>query len=151
MLYLIRLKVKTFKGFKMIKILIPEIKGKIKTNVMGLWLNSEHKLFYDYLKVINYNQSISGLYYEGLFYNYLDTLKTTLKQEAIFYVKDNIGYCYYSRDNIEVLNRHSIIEIKRQGKNTKLLRDYIRSALRLYNGITISIKGHSYILEVYYN
>jgi len=129
----------------MIKILIPEIKGKIKTNVRGLWLNSEHKLFYDYLKVINYNQNISGLYYEGLFYNYLDTLKTTLKQEAIFYVKDNIGYCYSGRDNIEALPNRIYTEASRADLKTE-----IKEALRVYGGVTIYIEGNKYFKEIFY-
>jgi len=31
----------------MIKIFIPEIKGKIKTSIRGLWLNDKGQLFYD--------------------------------------------------------------------------------------------------------
>ena len=51
----------------MIKVFIPEIKGRIKTNIRGLWVNDKGILFYDYLRIIstyNINTYILEVYYK---------------------------------------------------------------------------------------
>jgi hypothetical protein len=134
----------------MIKIFIPENKGKVKTSVRGFWYSQDSKrTYYDYLTTQDYRlNSVTSLY------NHLENLKKFYSQECIAYNEFNglfnVLKIYYSKDKIEVLNKRSILEVKRQGKNTKLLKDYIKSALRLYGGLTIYIKDHSYILEVFY-
>ena len=130
----------------MIKIFIPQVKGKVKSNVRGFWYSSDTKrTYYDYLTIQDYKlNSLPSLYH------YLDNLKKFYSQECIAYKEGEVLKIYYSKDKTEVLNKHSILEVKRQGKNTKLLRNYIKSALRLYGGLTIYIKSHSYILEVFY-
>ena len=129
----------------MIKVLIPEKKGRIKTNVRGFWYSKDtNKTYYDYLKIVNTS------YVEP---KQLEALKKKYNQESIAFIDTSVNCLkiYYSRDKIEVLKDHSILEVKRQGRNTKLLKDYINSALKLYGGLTIYIKNHSYILEVFYN
>ena len=76
----------------MIKVLIPEKKGKIKSSVRGFWLNDKGILFYDYLRVIDMDFINSDI---------LQDLKNKYKQEAIFYVKKSVtpvknngGYIY---------------------------------------------------------
>ena len=70
----------------MIKIYIPISKGKTKTNIRGYWQGD--KLYYDYIKIIN-TYTINN--------DVIDDIKKKYKQEAIFYIKDNIGYCYYNK------------------------------------------------------
>lgn len=138
------------RGSKMIRVLIPREKTKKdKALIRGYWTNAKGKIFYDYLAIAKLNNKEKTNKKE-LFYR-LDFYKKIYKQEALFYSQDRQGFIYYSQDKIEVLKHHSIIKIKRQGNNTKLLRQYIKSALKLYNGLTIYIKKHDYILEVYYN
>ena len=129
----------------MIKVFIPENKGRIKTNVRGFWYSKDtNKTYYDYLRIVNTS------YIEP---KQLEQLKKKYNQESIAFIDTAINCLkvYYSRDKIEVLKYRHIIEVKRQGRNTKLLKDYIKSALKLYGGLTIYIKDHSYILEVYHN
>lgn len=130
----------------MIKLFIPQNKGKIKTNTRGFWQSSfpAKKIYYDYLKVVNTS------YIEP---KQLEALKVEYNQEAIAFI-DTATNCfkiYYNRDKIEVLNNRSIIKIKTQGKNTKLLKHYIKTALKRYGGLTVYIHNHYYILEVFYN
>jgi hypothetical protein len=127
----------------MIKIFIPINKGRNKTDIRGFWLNDNGKLFYDYITILNLKKSAYIL-------KQLETFRQYYNQEALFFTIKNKGYIYTKGNKIDVLNKHSIIEVKRLGRNTKLLKDYIRSALRLYKGLTIYIKSNSYILEVYY-
>ena len=135
----------------MIKVFIPEIKrkqGKINL-ARGFWVNDNGKVFYDYIKIHNYNQSIEGFYYSDLFYNYLNTIKAGYSQESIFIVDEvGQGIIYYTRDKQEVLsNKRVIIHLGFKG-----LKDLIKTTLRDYNGLTITQETRGvYKLEVYYN
>jgi len=131
----------------MIKVFIPEIKRKQGKKLLsrGFWRNDKGITFYDYVKVRNYNQSIEGVYYKDLYYNYLDTIKAEYKQEAIFYVNNNIGYCYYTRDNIEVLTNRIYAEVKRAD-----LKHTIKKALRDFSGCTIYNEVGRYYIEVFF-
>ena len=129
----------------MIKLFIPQSKGRVKTNARGFWYSKDtKKTYYDYLKVVNTS------FIEP---KQLEVLKAKYNQEAITYYDTalNCLVIYYNKDKKEILNYRSILEIKRQGKNTKLLRDYIKSALKLYGGLTIYINSHNYILESWHN
>jgi CRISPR-associated protein Cas8b1/Cst1 subtype I-B len=132
----------------MIKILIPELNKKIKTNVRGLWLNDNHKLYYDYLRQDLLSFDLSQDNYKIRFYNYLDKIKTQYNQEALFYDYNGIGFIYYNRDKIDVLNKVLRFNI---GFNKKNLRGLIKKLLRDYKGLTIYRDIQGYILEVYYN
>jgi hypothetical protein len=124
----------------MIKILIPQIKGRQKSKVRGFWYSQDTKrTYYDYLT------KVSGQVKELEFY------KVKYNQESIFYTdtKTKQGYIYYNPNKIEVLKNRSIIKLNWLKRH--FLRGLIKSALKLYGGVTIYLKKHSYILEVYHN
>jgi len=120
----------------MIKVFIPEIKGRIKTSVRGFWRNAEGKTFYDYIKVIqtyNLNTWI------------LEDLKKKYNQEALFYSRFNCGYIYNGLDKGTAILPHRIyLEVRRQD-----LRKAIKEALSRYNGATIYNKEGRYFIEVF--
>jgi hypothetical protein len=123
----------------MIKVFIPEIKGKVKTDVRRLWLNDKGKLFYDYLRIINTFNINTYI---------LEDLKNKYKQEAFFYVRNNCGYIYNGLDKqIEVLPKVLRFTI---GKDRANLKGLIKRLLRDYNGLTIYTEPEGYLLEVYY-
>lgn len=130
----------------MIKIFIPEIKKKYgkKELARGFWQSDKGKIYYDYIKVINYNQSIEPGYYGNLFYNYIDTIKAGYKQEAIFYKINNCGYVYYSRDKIEILPGRIYSEVSRAD-----LKRAIKEALKRFSGCTIYNEAGRYYIEVF--
>jgi len=128
----------------MIKIFIPQNKTKNnKPGIRGLWLNDDKKLFYDYLKV----KEIYPFKSDDELYHYLDYLKKKYNQEALFFIYRDKAYIFYNRDKIEALSTRHIIEVMRQGRSTKLLKDYLKNALNLYSGVTVYIKRFDYILE----
>ena len=126
----------------MIKVFIPEIKGKVKTNVRGFWLNDKGKLFYDYLRILDFSIPLNGLNL-----NEIENIKRYYKQEAIFYTSNNKGYVYYSKDKIDVLNKVIRFTI---GKDRANLKSLIKRLLRDYKGLTIYTEPEGYLLEVYY-
>ncbi len=131
----------------MIKVFIPEIKRRYNKKILarGFWYSKDNKkTYYDYLNVKEYTQSIADNYYLGLFYDYLDTIKTSRNQECIFYKIDNIGHIYYSRDKIEILPGRIYKEVRRQD-----LRKAIREGLRVYNGLTIYQENKRYYIEIF--
>ena len=130
----------------MIKVFIPENKRKYgkKELARGFWQADNGKIYYDYIKAVNYNQSIEPGYYKDLFYNYLTTLKDSRGQEAIFYVVDNVGYCFYSRDKIEVLPSRIYKEVSREA-----LKAEIKEALKVYGGLTIYRDNKRYYIEIF--
>ena len=89
----------------MIKVFIPELKRKNgkKELARGFWKNEAGRVYYDYISVKNWSLSIADNSGLNSFKNYLEVLKVGYKQEAIFYINNNIGNCYYSKDKIEVL------------------------------------------------
>lgn len=129
----------------MIKVFIPEVKRKYGKRELarGFWLD-KGRVYYDYIKAVNYTQSIEPGYYSNLFYNYLDTIKASYNQEAIFYKIDNIGYIYYSRDKIDILPHRIYKEIGRDN-----LRVAIKEALRDFSGCTIYNEAGRYYIEVF--
>jgi hypothetical protein len=133
----------------MIKVFIPTTRGKIKTNVRGFWLNDNGKLFYDYIKIINYNQSIKGFYYSNLLHNYLDVIKRGYNQEALFYTDEaGRGIVYQSKDSQEVLSNSKVIT----HLGFKGLKDLIKTTLKDYNGVTVYQEARGvYTIEAYYN
>ena len=130
----------------MIKVFIPEVKRKYgkKELARGFWQADNGKIYYDYIKAVNYNQSIEPGYYQDLFYNYLTTLKDSREQEAIFYVVDNVGYCFYSRDKIQILPSRIYKEVSREA-----LKAEIKEALKVYGGLTIYRDNKRYYIEIF--
>lgn len=122
----------------MIKVFIPEIKGRIKTSVRGFWYSQDTKrTYYDYLKVVN--TYVLNTYV-------LEDLKKKYNQEAIFYVRFNCGYIYNGIDKqIEVLPHRIIKEVLRAN-----LRQEIKEALKVYGGVTIYKEGNKYFKEIFY-
>jgi hypothetical protein len=125
----------------MIKILIPESKGRNKTNVRGFWYSQDNKkVYYDYLSSQNYKDDNPA----GLF-NHVDNLKSFYNQECIFYSQDNKGFIYYNRDRIEGLINRIYSEVKPEN-----LRAEIKEALKVYGGVTIYRIGNQYFKEIFY-
>ena len=119
----------------MIKVFIPEIKGRHKTDVRGFWYSKDtKKTFYDYLKVEHHS-----------FCN-PDSIAKEYKQEAIFYSKDNQGRCYnYITKLTEYLEHRIYSEVE-----PKNLKAEIKQALTVYGGITIYKVGKTYFKEIFY-
>lgn len=132
----------------MIRVFIPENKRKQnKGNLArGFWRNEAGHTYYDYVSVKDYNQSIEAGYYSKLFYNYLETLKASYSQEAIFYTVDKVGYCYYNKNKIEVLKNRIYKEVTRVD-----LKRTIQEVLRQYSGCTVYQEAGQYYIEVYHN
>jgi hypothetical protein len=133
-----------------IRVFIPVAKRKYgKQNLArGLWANESGKIESDLIDCREYNQSITGLYYRDIFYNYLDNLKqikTNGKtQDCIFYKVGNVGYIYYSRDKIQILPSRIYGEILKG--NLKLT---IKKALKDYQGCTIYKESGKYYIEIF--
>jgi hypothetical protein len=148
MLYLIvkRIRGKKKRGFKMIKVFIPENKRKYgkKELARGFWQSASGRVYYDYLNVKDFNLSIADNYGKNRFLDYLESLKISLKQEAIFYKIDNVGYCYYSREKIEILPSRIYKEVSREN-----LKKAIQEALRDYKGVTIYSEAGRYYIEIF--
>ena len=121
----------------MIKVFIPQDKTQGKTNIRGLWLNDKGQLFYDYLKVKHFSRA-----------NF-STLSKVYNQKAIFYIKNNKGYCFnYNNKLTDVLPKVIRFTI---GKDRANLKGLIKRLLRDYKGLTIYTEPEGYLLEVYYN
>ena len=129
----------------MIKVFIPEIKRRYnKSNVRGLWFNTQKKIEYDYIIVKDYNQTINSTYYYNLFLDYLELIKLSKKQECIFYTIDNCGYVYFSYNHIVKLPYRIYIEV-----NKADLKNKIRWAWQKYNGCTIYYINNKFFIEIY--
>jgi hypothetical protein len=137
---------KTLRGDKMIKVFIPTNKRKFgKARLArGFWKSDTGRVFYDYIDIKEWKLSIVDLSGFNNFRNYLDTLKASYNQEAIFYKNNDIGNCYYSRDKIEVLPGRIFKEIGRAN-----LKVAIKEALRQYSGCTIYIEAGRYYIEIF--
>jgi hypothetical protein len=131
----------------MIKVFIPQSKGRNKTSIRGFWYSQDNKkIYYDYLSIREYNSGVLDCVDNvELFYRYIEHLKVEYKQEAIFYVNNNIGYCYYTRDNIEVLTNRIYAEVSRAD-----LKHTIKNALRDFSGCTIYNEAGRYYIEVFF-
>jgi hypothetical protein len=123
----------------MIKVFIPTDK-KNKTSVRGFWRNDRGITFYDYLRIKEFY-----LKTDKALYNNLDNLKYTYSQEALFYVKNNKGYCFNDKYNIEELSNRIYTEVLRANLKTE-----IKEALRVYGGVTIYKEGNKYFKEIFY-
>jgi hypothetical protein len=130
----------------MIKVFIPQPKIKSnKPNIRGFWKSDTGEIFYDYLKVYKYPLINEGLYYNKLFNDYLTTLKIAYNQEAIFYIKDNEGYCYTSSDSIDILPLR--LEFRHSG--FKGLKGVIQRLLNEYGGATVYKTAEGYLIDVF--
>lgn len=138
--------------FKMgnLKVFIPTEKSKFgkKDLARGLWKNEAGRIESDLINVKDYQQSITGLYYQDLFYNYLDNLKqikTNGKtQDCIFYKNGGVGYIYYSRDKIQILPSRIIKEVSRAD-----LKQTIKADLKENSGLTIYRNNGKYYIEIF--
>jgi hypothetical protein len=120
----------------MIKVFIPTDK-KNKSVVRGLWVNDKGKIYYDYLKIQHHsflNPSVSAKEYN---------------QEAIFYIKNEQGYCFDNKTKLtEVFSKKIVFEI---GFDRHNLKGILKRALRDYKGCTIYKVANGYRIEAYYN
>ena len=115
----------------MIKVFIPQSKGKIKTSVRGFWRNEVGKTFYDYLKV------------EAGRFSDLEFLQWKHKQEALFYINGKIG-CIYNKGKVEILPHRIFKEVLKVN-----LKVAIKEALTRFSGCTIYNKAGRYYIEVF--
>jgi len=121
----------------MIKVFIPQSKGKIKTSVRGFWRNDTGTVYYDYLKVVNTYNLNTWI---------LEDLKSKYNQEALFYIRFNCGYIYNGLNkNVTILPHRIYKEVLRQD-----LKATIKEALRVYGGVTIYKIGQEYFKEIFY-
>jgi hypothetical protein len=122
----------------MIKVFIPTTKGRVKSNVRGFWYSKDsHKIFYDYLKVINTYNLNTWI---------LEDLRVKYRQEALFYVRFNCGYIYNGLNKgITILPSRIYKEVLRAN-----LRQEIKEALKVYGGVTIYQEGNKYFKEIFY-
>lgn len=126
----------TSKRAKMIKVFIPQIKGRVKTSVRGFWYSQDtKKIYYDYLRLSNRFNLIAEL----------EAIKTRYNQEAIAYIEDKVLKIFHNENKIEVLDKSIFKEVLRQD-----LKRSIKEALRLYGGVTAYIKKGKYYLESFY-
>ena len=121
----------------MIKIFIPQVKGRIKTSIRRFWRGDNGKIYYDYLSI------------EKCVFGDLKLYKEDLKQEALFYIAGNNrtskrGCVYYSDNKIEILPHRIYNEVRRQD-----LKSAIKTALAKYSGCTVYIVGRTYYIEVF--
>lgn len=129
----------------MIKVFIPEIKRKYnKPSSRGFWVNDTGKVYYDYVTVKEYKQSVNGLMYESLFFKYLDNLRIGYNQECIFFINGIIGNVYYSKDKTVILPHRIIKEVLRVN-----LKNEIKTSLKQYKGCTVYNESGKYFIEVF--
>ena len=129
----------------MVKVFIPINKGKYnKTLARGFWRDEAGKVYYDYIKPIDYKLNNKGLYYRGLFLNYLDKIKIGYNQQCIFYIEAGQGFIYTDKNNIEVLPNRIIKEVLRGN-----LKNTIKATLKIYGGLTIYQEAGKYFIEVF--
>jgi hypothetical protein len=122
----------------MIKIFIPQEKSKGKTEARGFWLDNG-KIYYDYLTIETLPDSIKS----PELTERLEHIRKEYNQEAVFFVKNNLGYVYRHRFNfLQLPNRIY--------KEVKSLKPEIKEALHKYNGVTIYKVNGKYFKEIYY-
>lgn len=133
-----------------IRVFIPIEKRKYnkKNLARGYWLNDSGKIEQDYIEVRTYNQSIEGLYYQKIFFNYLDNLKAIKTngktQGCVFYKINSVGFVYYNRDKIQVLPSRLYIEVSRAN-----LKQAITEGLKKYSGLTVYQENKKYYIEIF--
>lgn len=120
----------------MIKVFIPEIKGRVKSSIRGFWYSQDTKrTYYDYLRLSNRFNLLTEL----------EAIQKRYNQEAIAYIEGKILKIFYNQDKIEVLS-HCIFKEVLRGN----LRQEIKEALKLYGGVTIYKKDNKYFKEIFY-
>jgi effector-binding domain-containing protein len=130
----------------MIKIFIPQLKGRQKTSIRGFFYSSDSKkIFYDYLKEDFLNWDLKNKKYYKRFLFYLQDLCNCYNQESIFYINNNKGFIFYNRDKIIKLINRIYAEIA-----PGCLRQEIKEAIKKYGGITIYKIGNVYYKEIFY-
>ena len=127
--------------------MIPKQKGKVKTEIRGFWFSAESKkTYYDYLQAMTISRRFDYRAYNFRLYNVIDYIRTSEKQEAIFFIGQKTGYVFNNRHDITVLKGRIVI----RHAGYKGLKDIIKNALKQYGGITVYINGGSYEIEIYY-
>jgi len=133
----------------MIKILIPQIKGRVKSNIRGFWYSKENKkIYYDYLSIEQDFRDLNNAYDLKCFYGYLDFIKQRYNQEAITYIDNDILRVYYSKDKIEVY-KHKFYDEITQPFIFSLKRN-IKQSIKQFGGCTIYKIEGLYFKEIFY-
>lgn len=123
----------------MIKIFIPKNKGRVKSIARGFWYSKDtKKTYYDYIDIV-----------EAFYYSEyrIETIQYQKNQECIFFIDNNIGNIFYSKDKIIKLQNKKVF----YHNNFIGLKDKIKELLRQYEGLTIYIESkNQYRIEVFY-
>ena len=128
----------------MIKVFIPEKKGKNKTAVRGFWRNEAGRTYYDYLSIEVKYWDLYLKKYNLIFKQYLKCILKDYKQEAVFYSQGNKGFIYNGKEMI-ILKHRIYKEVNREN-----LKVAIKEALRDFSGCTIYNEAERYYIEIYY-
>ena len=119
----------------MIKVFIPENKGKNKTAVRGFWRNKAGRTYYDYLSIKEFTEYPS--------YRVIEALRLKYNQEALAVAGYSLNLFYANRQ--EVLENRIYKEVSRVD-----LKRSIKEALRDFSGCTIYNEAGRYYIEIYY-
>jgi hypothetical protein len=121
----------------MIKVFIPEIKSKNKTNVRGFWRNDKGITFYDYLSIKEFADYPS--------YRVIEALRIKYNQEAIAIIGKSLTLNIFYKNRQEVLSNRIYKEVLRDN-----LRQEIKEALKQYEGVTIYKVDNRYFKEIFF-
>jgi len=108
---------------------------KQKTNILGLWIDNNKKIYRDNIKIKNCSSSaklqleIALLIEDG--------------EQAVFYVVHNAAYIHTQHKPLKILIHR--IEIKEKN----LRPSYIKLLLAQHGGLTIFRKKNSYLIEIW--
>ena len=126
----------------MIKLIIPDKKGRIKTPCRG-WYSG----VYDYNNVLELPYTLKDSYTLSRFYFYLTRLKDKNCQECLFYEYNGQGFIYYNSEKVLLLrNKKTLYHYKFRG-----LKDFVKKLLLDYGGLTVYKDGDYYRAEIFYN
>jgi len=121
----------------MIKVFIPEIKGRQKTSIRGFWRNEAGHTFYDYLSIKEFTDYPS--------YRSIEALRIKYNQEAIAIIGESLTLNIFYQNKQEVLSNRIYKEVSKAN-----LRAEISEALRQYSGVTIYQEGNRYFKEIFF-
>jgi hypothetical protein len=122
----------------MIKILIPENKGRVKTNIRGFWIDKNtNKIYYDYINILEYSDYPS--------YRHIENLRIKYNQICIAIIGNAKTLNIYYQNRQDVLDNRIYKEVLKEN-----LRKEIKEALNNYSGCTIYQENKRYYIEIFY-
>ena len=125
----------------MIKVFIPQSKGRVKTDVRDFWQSDNGKVYYDYLKVCT-----RFFVEDSDIIRCLADYKKRYRQEAIAYIDNNVLKIFYDvKNSIDTLPNRIYREVLRHD-----LKRSIKEALNRFKGCTVYIVKGKYYIEIFY-